>query len=52
MEGDVPETKGGVSCNLLQSHNEKKSRAMKAPRAVKRVTFNPGETLCMSVWPS
>ena len=42
---------GEVSYNLLPSHNEKKSNAMKAPRAVKRITFNPseaspGETVC------
>ena len=54
MEGDVPETKGGVSYNLLPSHKEKKLRAMKALRTVKRITFNPseaspGETLYVRV---
>ena len=39
-----------VSYGLLPSHNEKKLNAMKAPRTVKRITFNaskasPGETL-------
>ena len=58
MEGDVPEnkseTKGEVSYNLRPSHKEKKLRAMKAARAVKRITFktseaNPGETLYVHV---
>ena len=40
-----------VSYDLLPSHNEKRLNAMKAPRTVKRITFNPseanpGETLC------
>ena len=43
-----------VSYNLRPSHNEKKLNAMKAPRAVKRITFNPseagpGETLYVRV---
>ena len=33
----------GVSYDLLPSHNEKALKAMKAPRAVKRITFNPSE---------
>ena len=33
----------GVSYDLLPSHNEKTLNAMKAPRAVKRITFNPSE---------
>ena len=32
-----------VSYNLRPSHNEKTLNAMKAPRAVKRITFNPSE---------
>ena len=43
-----------VSYNLRPSHNEKTLNAMKAPRAVKRITFNsseanPGETLNVHV---
>ena len=54
MEGDVPENNKEVSDNLRPSHNEKKLRGMKAPRAVKRITFNPseaspGETLYVHV---
>ena len=33
----------GVSYDLLPSHNEKTLNAMKAPRTVKRITFNPSE---------
>ena len=33
----------GVSYGLLPSHNEKTLNAMKAPRTVKRITFNPSE---------
>ena len=33
----------GVSYDLLPSHNEKTLNAMKAPRSVKRITFNPSE---------
>ena len=52
----------GVSYDLLPSHNEKTLNAMKAPRTVKRITFNPseanpGETLnvhvpklCQTLW--
>ena len=32
-----------VSNYLLPSHKEKTLNAMKAPRAVKRITFNPSE---------
>ena len=44
----------GVSYDLLPSHNEKTLNAMKAPRTVKRITFNPseanpGETLYVHV---
>ena len=44
----------GVSYDLLPSHNEKRLNAMKAPRTVKRITFNPseanpGETLYVHV---
>ena len=44
----------GVSNYLLPSHREKTLNAMKAPRAVKRITFNPseanpGETLYVRV---
>ena len=54
MERDVPETNHEVSYYLHPSHNEKKLGAMKAPRAVKRITFNPsearpGETLYVRV---
>ena len=52
MEEDVPEnkseTKSEVSCNLLPSHKEKKLHAMKAPRAVKRITFSPSEASSIS----
>ena len=43
MERDVPENNKEVSYNLRPSHNEKKLGAMKALRAVKRITFNPSE---------
>ena len=47
MDGDVPEnksqTKGEVSYNLDSTHREKTALAMKAYRAVKRITFNPSE---------
>ena len=54
MERDIPENNKEVSYDLLPSHNEKKLNAMKAPRAVKRITFNPseagpGETLYVRV---
>ena len=54
MERDVPEMNDEVSYYLRPSHNEKKLGAMKAPRAVKRITFNPfeaspGETLYVHV---
>ena len=32
-----------VQENFFPSHNEKTLNAMKAPRAVKRITFNPSE---------
>ena len=32
-----------VSYKLLPSHNEKTLNSMKAPRTVKRITFNPSE---------
>ena len=43
-----------VQENFFPSHNEKTLNAMKAPRAVKRITFNPseanpGETLYVHV---
>ena len=43
-----------VQKNVRPKHNEKKLGAMKAERAVKRITFSrteasPGETLCVSV---
>ena len=43
-----------VSDNLLPTHSVKTLRAMKAPRSVKRITFNPseanpGETLYVHV---
>ena len=58
MEDDsynMPSYKGkAVSDNLLPTHKEKTFSAMKAPRAVKRITFNPseanpGETLYVHV---
>ena len=43
MDGDVPyngcEKYREVSYDLLPSHNEKKMNSMKAPYAVKRITF-------------
>ena len=33
-----------VPDNLLPTHSEKTLKAMKAPRSVKRITFNPSET--------
>ena len=32
-----------VPDNLLPTHSEKTMNAMKAPHAVKRITFNPSE---------
>ena len=54
MERDDPENGTEVSYNLLPSHNEKTLNAIKVPRAVKRITFNPseaspGETLYVHV---
>ena len=54
MERDDPENGKEVSYNLLLSHNEKTLNAIKVPRAVKRITFNPseaspGETLYVHV---
>ena len=54
MERDVPETNHEVSYYLHPSYNEKKLGAMKVPRAVKRIIFNPsqarpGETLYVRV---
>ena len=58
MEGDVPDNRsentGEVSHNLLPTHNEKAINSMKAPYAVKRITFdhseaNPGDTLDVHV---
>ena len=47
MDGDVPEngkeTTGSVSHDLSPSRSTKTLRAMKAPYAVKRITFNPSE---------
>ena len=47
MEGDVPENKsqtnGAVPNNLRPMHMEKTALAIKAYRAVKRITFNPSE---------
>ena len=47
MDGDVPdngsEKPGVVSYDLLQSHNEKTLNSMKAPYAVKRITFDRSE---------
>ena len=46
-QGDVPEneteTPGEVSYDLKPSNNEKIMNSMKAPYAVKRITFNPSE---------
>ena len=54
MERDVPETNHEVSYYLHPSYNEKKLGAMKVPRAVTRIIFNPsqarpGETLYVRV---
>ena len=54
MEREDPENDKEVSYNLLPSHNEKTLNAIKVPRAVKRITFNPskaspGETLYVHV---
>ena len=54
MQRDIAENTKEVSYKLLPSHNEKTLNAMKAPRAVKRITFNPsearpGETLYVRV---
>ena len=58
MEGEVPnktcEKTGAVSYNLLPTHSEKTMKSMKAPYAVKRITFdrseaNPGDTLDVHV---
>ena len=54
MEKDDSENNKEVSYSLLPSHNEKTLNAMKATRAVKRITFNPseagpGETLYVRV---
>ena len=47
MQGDVPENgrekSGEVSYDLKPSNNEKIMNSMKAPYAVKRITFNPSE---------
>ena len=47
MDGEVPENvkekSGSVSHDLLPSRSTKTLRAMKAPYAVKRITFNPSE---------
>ena len=47
MHGEVPdndsENSGAVSFDLLPWHRTKTLGAMKAPRAVKRITFNPSE---------
>ena len=47
MPGDVPENErenpGVVSYDLKPSNNEKIMNSMKAPYAVKRITFNPSE---------
>ena len=47
MDGDVPENGGEkigqVSYDLKPSNNEKEMNSMKAPYAVKRITFNPSE---------
>ena len=58
MVGDVPENgsqkAGAVSSDLLPTHNSKTLRSMKAPYAVKRITFdrpdaNPGDMLQVHV---
>ena len=58
MEGDVPENgsekAGEVSFDLLPTHNAKTLLSMKAPYAVKRITFdrpdaNPGDMLQVHV---
>ena len=58
MEGDVPENgsekAGEVSFDLLPTHKAKTLLSMKAPYAVKRITFdrseaNPGDTLDVHV---
>ena len=58
MDGDVPENgsekSGEVSFDLLPTHNSKTLRSMKAPYAVKRITFdrpdaNPGDMLQVHV---
>ena len=54
MERDLDEIGTEVSYNFLPSHNEKTLNAIKVPRAVKRITFNPseaspGETLYVHV---
>ena len=58
MVGDVPdngsENPGKVSYDLLPTHNKKTMNSMKAPYAVKRITFdrseaNPGDTLDVHV---
>ena len=47
MHGDVPDDgsqhTGEVAYDLLPSRNEKKMNSMKAPYAVKGITFNPSE---------
>ena len=47
MKGDVPENGkekyGSVSYDLSPMHSTKTLLAMKAPHAVKRITFNPSE---------
>ena len=47
MDGDVPENgkekSGSVSYDLSPRRSTKTLRAMKAPYAVKRITFNPSE---------
>ena len=47
MDGDVPENgkekSGSVSYDLSPRRSTKKLRAMKAPYAVKRITFDPSE---------
>ena len=58
MDGDVPENgsqkAGAVSSDLLPMRNSKTLRSMKAPYAVKRITFdrpdaNPGDMLQVHV---
>ena len=47
MQGELPDnesqTNGEVSYNHLPSHRKKTLCSMKAPRTVKRITFNPCE---------